>query len=162
MRNSYIAGILLIILGIITLFNPIEQLMTVSLIIGIGLVISAFNNFEGFYHLRLKRFIVLGIIDLISGVVMIFQPGITAFLIPFVVGAWLFSNGMTKICSAFWLGGAGISGWWLMLLNGIVLVIFSLAVCASPLFSAVSIMMLLSIELIVAGILIISEGRIIF
>ena len=104
----------------------------------------------------------LGIIDLIIGALMILQPGITAFVIPFVIGLWLFSNGMTKICASFWLGGAEIHGWWLMLFNGIALIIASLLVCASPLISAISIMMLLSVVLIIAGILIIIEGRIMF
>ena len=162
MKNSYIAGILLIILGIITFFYPVEQLMTVSLIIGTGFIFSAVNNFTGFRYTRLKRFIAFGIIDFISGSLMLLRPGITAFLIPFVIGLWFFSNGMTKICASFWLGGADIHGWWIMLLDGIIMVIAALLICASPLVSAVSIMILLSIVLVLAGISIIIEGRIMF
>ena len=160
--NSYIAGIILIILGILTFLYPVEQIMTAGLLIGIGFLASALNNFTGFYYFRFRRFLALGIIDLIVGSLMILQPGITAFVIPFVIGLWLFSNGMAKICAGFWLGGAKIPGWWLVLINGIALIIAALLVCVSPLISAISIMMMLSIMLIIAGILIILEGRIMF
>ncbi|MBQ3645975.1 MAG: DUF308 domain-containing protein [Synergistaceae bacterium] len=160
MKNFYITGILLIILGIITFFHPVEELLTVGLLIGVGSIISAVNNFTGFYYFRFNRFLALGIIDFIIGVLMIWQPGITAFLIPFMIGLWLFSAGMTKICTSFWLGGSKIHGWWLMLINGIALVISSLVVCVSPLLSSISIMMLLAVIFIIIGVLIIFEGRI--
>ena len=160
--NFYIKGLILILLGVLTFTYPLEAILSLGFFIGIGLVASALNNFTAFYFFRLKRFIVLGILDLIAGFVMILQPGLTAFLIPFVIGAWLFSTGLTRTCASFWLGGAKISGWWLMLINGIALIIASLFVCASPLISSISLMIILASVLIVAGVLIIIEGRIMF
>ena len=160
--NFYIKGLILILLGVLTFTYPLEAILSLGFFIGIGLVASALNNFTAFYFFRLKRFIMLGILDLIAGVVMILQPGLTAFLIPFVIGAWLFSTGIARTCASFWLGGAEVSGWWLMLINGIALIIASLLVCASPLISSISLMIILASVLIVVGVLIIIEGRIMF
>ena len=157
--NFYITGIILIFLGVLTFRYPIGALMTVGFFIGCGLAASGLNYFSGWYFFRFKRFIALGILDLVSGAVMLAQPGLTAFFMPFVIGLWLFSTGLARTCAAFWLGGAEIHGWWVMLLNGFVLIISALFVCASPLISSVSVMVLLSCVFIAAGIFSITEGH---
>ena len=156
--NFCITGIILIILGVLTFRYPVEAIMTAGFFIGCGLVASGLNYFSGWYFFKFKRFIALGLLDLIAGVIMILHPGITGFFMPFVIGAWLLSTGLARICAAFWLGGAEISGWWIMLLNGIALIIFALLICASPLISSISLMLLLACELIIEGIFTIVEG----
>ena len=164
MRNycwhCYITGAILIILGVLSFMRPVSALVSVGFFIGCGLVANGVNYFTGFYLFRLWRFIVLGLLDIAVGVVMILQPGLSAFFIPYVIALWLFSTGMTRTCTAFWLGGAKIKGWWLMLINGVALIISALLVCASPLISAISVMMILGIVLVIAGVLVIAEGRI--
>ncbi len=156
--NFCITGIILIILGVLTFRYPVEAIMTAGFFIGCGLIASGLNYFSGWYFFKFKRFIVLGLLDLITGIIMILQPGITGFLMPFVIGAWLLSTGITRMCASFWLGGAEIPGWWIMLLNGIALIIFALLICASPLMSSISLMLVLACELIIEGILTIVEG----
>ena len=156
--NSYITGIILIILGVLTFNYPVEAIMTAGFFIGCGLVASGLNYFSGWYFFKLRRFIALGLLDLIAGVIMILHPGITAFFMPFVIGLWLFSTGIARTCAAFWLGGAEIRGWWMMLLNGILLIISALLVCASPLISSISLMILLACVLVAAGVLEIVEA----
>ncbi|MBR1485725.1 MAG: DUF308 domain-containing protein [Synergistaceae bacterium] len=157
--NSYITGIILIILGALTFNYPLEAIMTAGFFIGCGLVASGLNYFSGWYFLRFNRFIFLGLLDLIAGIIMILQPGLSAFLMPFVIGLWLLATGLARICAAFWLGGAKIRGWWMMLLNGVLLVLAALFVCASPLISSISLMLVLACVLIAAGVLVILEGH---
>ena len=92
---------------------------------------------------------------------MILQPGLSAFFMPFVIGVWLFSTGITRTCAAFWLGGAKIRGWWMILLNGVMLIISAVLVCAAPLISSISLMLLLACVLIAAGVLAILEGHVV-
>ena len=160
--NFYIDGIILIILGALTLRYPLEAIMSAGFIIGVGLVASGLNYFSGFYFFRIRRFIILGLLDIIAGAVMIIQPGLTAFIIPFIIAAWLFTTGITRTCAAFWLGGAEISGWWLVLINGITLILLAVLMCVSPLSSALSVMMILACVLIASGVLVILEGCIMF
>lgn len=156
--HCYIAGIILIILGVLAMRYPVSAILSVGVFMGIGLVCSGINYFSGFYFFGLKRFILLGILDIITGIIMISQPGVTAFVIPFIVGAWLFITGLSRIGTALWLGGAKIRGWWLMLLNGIALVILAGVVSASPLMASLSVMMILAGVLIASGVLAIIEG----
>ena len=156
--NYYITGAILIILGALSLRYPIEAIMSVGVFIGIGLIMSGINYFSAYYFFGLKRFILLGLLDFIIGLYMVVQPGITAFVIPFVIGVWLLTTGLSRLGVSLWLGGAGISGWWLMLLNGIALVILAVLMCASPLTSTLSVMMILAVVLIASGVLSILEG----
>lgn len=160
--NLYITGAILILMGILSLRYPVEAMLSVGTMIGIGLCISGLNYFSGFYFFRRVSFIFLGILDLFMGILMISRPGISAFLIPFVIASWLALTGFMRIGTSMWLGGAKIKGWWLMLINGIALIFFAALMCASPLTSALSVIIVLAIELIISGILVIIEGRIIF
>lgn len=156
--NYYITGAILIILGALTFRYPLEAIMSAGFLIGLGLLCSGINYFSAYYFFGLKRFILLGFLDFIMGIYMIVQPGITAFIIPFVIGAWLLSTGLSRVGLSLWLGGAKISGWWLMLINGIILTGLAVLMCASPLNSALSVMMILAGVLIAFGILAILEG----
>ena len=156
--NYYITGAILIILGVLTLRYPLEAIMSVGMFIGIGLVASGLNYFSAFYFFGLKRFILLGLLDFVMGVYMTVQPGVTALVIPFVVGLWLLTTGISRVGLSLWLGGAKISGWWLMLINGIVLIGLAVLICVSPLTSALSVMMILAVVLIASGVLALTEG----
>ncbi|MBQ7219914.1 MAG: DUF308 domain-containing protein [Synergistaceae bacterium] len=156
--NYFITGAILIILGVLTMRYPLEAIMSAGVIIGIGLLASGLNYFSAFYFFGLKRFILLGLLDFVIGVYMIIQPGITAFVIPFVVGAWLLTTGLSRVGLSLWLGGARIPGWWLMLINGIVLIGLAVLMCAAPLSAAFSVMMILAGVLTASGILSVLEG----
>lgn len=160
--NPFITGAILIALGVLTLRYPLNAILTVGMFIGIGLVISGVNYLSGFWFFRFKRFILLGLLDILGGIYMIAQPGVTSFILPFVIGLWLFMRGISEIAMSLWLGGAKISGWWLMLINGIILIALSVLMCASPIVGTLSIMMVLACSLIASGVLAILEGIIIF
>ena len=156
--NYYITGAILIILGALTFRYPLEAIMSAGFLIGLGLLASGLNYFSAYYFFGLKRFILLGLMDFIMGVYMIIQPGVTAFIIPFVMAVWFLTTGISRVGLSLWLGGAEVSGWWLMLLNGIALICFAVLMCAAPLSTAFSVMFMLAGVLIASGILSFLEG----
>lgn len=160
--HMFITGAILIALGVLTLKYPLSAIMTVGTFIGIGLVVSGINYLSGFWFFRFKRFILLGLLDIIAGSLMIARPGITSFVLPFVIGLWLFMEGISRMGVSLWLGGAKVKGWWLMLLNGAILIALSALMCASPIVGSLSIMMVLACALIASGVLAVLEGIIMF
>ena len=156
--NYYIAAIILIALGILTLRYPIEAIMSAGFVIGIGLIVSGINYFSAYYFFGLKRFILLGFLDVFAGAYLAIQPGAAAFIMPFVIGAWLFCTGLSRIGVSLWLGGAKVPYWQLMLINGIALILMAALMCVSPLSVSLSVMIILSCVLIISGILALIEG----
>ncbi|MBQ7154269.1 MAG: DUF308 domain-containing protein [Synergistaceae bacterium] len=158
--NYIITGIILVVLGGLAMRYPVDALMTVGFFIGLGLLASGINYFSAFYFFGLKRFILLGLLDFVMGVYMIVQPGITALIIPFVIGLWFICTGFSRIGMSLWFGGAGGKGWWLMLINGIALIALGGLVFASPLNVSLSVIltMILGGSFIASGVLTVLEG----
>ncbi len=156
--NYFITGAILIVLGVLTMRYPLEAIMSAGVIIGVGLVASGLNYFSAFYFFGLKRFILLGVLDFLMGAYMIAQPGASALVIPFVMAAWLLVEGLSRVGVSLWLGGAEVSGWWLMLLNGIVMILLAGLMTAAPLNAALSVMMILAGVLVASGVLAVIEG----
>ena len=159
--NLWITGGILIAVGALMMRYPIEAILSAGIILGIGLIASGINDVSGWYFFGLRRFLVMGIIDIIAGLVMVIQPGISAFILPFVIGMWLLSEGISRTCAAFWLGGAEIPGWWFVLIGGLAMIAFAVMMFVSPLSSTFSVMMILSGVLIASGVLAIVEGFVI-
>lgn len=159
--NLWVTGGILIVLGVLMMRYPVEAILSAGLVLGVGLIVSGLNEISAWHFFGLRRFIIVGIVDIIAGLVMVIQPGISAFLIPFVIGVWLFSAGISRTCAAFWLGGAEIPGWWMLLVNGLAMIAFAVMMCVAPLSSTFSVMMILAGVLIVSGVLAVVEGFVI-
>ena len=160
--NYFITGAILIIVGVLTLRYPLEAILSAGFFIGLGLLASGLNYFSAFYFFGLKRFILLGVLDFLMGAYMIAQPGASALVIPFVMAAWLLIEGLSRVGVSLWLGGAEVSGWWLMLLNGIVMILLAGLMTAAPLNAALSVMMILAGVLIASGVLAVLEGCVMY
>ena len=160
--NYFITGAILIIVGVLTLRYPLEAILSAGFFIGLGLLASGLNYFSAFYFFGLKRFILLGVLDFLMGAYMIAQPGASALVIPFVMAAWLLIEGLSRVGVSLWLGGAEVSGWWLMLLNGIVMILLAGLMTAAPLNAALSVMMILGGVLIASGVLAVLEGCVMY
>lgn len=159
--NLWVTGGILILLGVLMLRYPVEAIMSAGMILGFGIIATGINNISGWYFFRLTRFLVAGFLDIIAGLALVFQPGLSAFLIPFVIGVWLLTAGMSRTCAGFWLGGAEIPGWWIVMIEGLAMIAFAVMVCAAPLSSTFSVMMILSGVLIASGVLAVIEGFVI-
>lgn len=156
--NFFISGGIMCLLGVLMLRFPLDAILTAGIILGFGLIASGINQISGWYFFGVRRFLLLGFIDIIAGIVMVIQPGLSAFFLPFVIGLWFLTAGLSRTCTAFWLGGAGVSGWWLALLSGLAMIAFAVLVCVSPLSSTFSVMLILSGVLIATGVLAVVEG----
>lgn len=159
--NLWVTGGILILLGVLMMRYPIEAIMSAGMILGFGIIATGINHISGWYFFRLNRFLVMGFLDIIAGLIMVIQPGISAFFIPFVIGLWFFSEGISRMCAGFWLGGAEVPGWWMLLISGIAMIAFAVLMCISPLSSTFSVMMILSGVLIASGVLAVIEGFVI-
>ena len=163
----YLTGGILILLGLWSLFYPLEALLSLAIYLGIGLCLSGVNHLLPCFSLRGEAlyprwFLFLGIMDLIVGVLMLTRIGLTAFMIPMVVAAWLCWIGLVRLVTCIRLRSLHLRGWWIMLLSSLALIACSCAMFLSPLVGWLSVVAILSSTLIAAGALNILEGRMIF
>ncbi|MBW1836587.1 MAG: DUF308 domain-containing protein [Deltaproteobacteria bacterium] len=93
-----------------------------------------------------------GILDALFGIMLLANPGITAAVIPFLIGFWAFFYGILLFVDSFGSKKAGYKNWWLELIAGILTVIFGYIIAFNPVISVLTITVLIGISLLIVGI----------
>ena len=151
-----IKGIILIILAFVIFRHPVGTLVGITFYMGIGLLltgialiiaaIAARNDMEN-WGWRLAE----GILDALIGIMLLANPGITAAVIPFLIGFWAFFNGILLFVGSFGSKKAGNGNWWLELIAGILTVIIGYGITFNPVVGIFTITTFIGISLLIVG-----------
>ena len=156
-RVLLLRGILAIVLGILALvLSPRITILFLVYLFGayafISGVVSAatalrYTNEQGWALL-----LVGGILGIVVGIVAFLWPGITAFVLLFLIAAWAIVTGIIEMVAAFTLP-LGTEREWLLGLAGLASVIFGVLLAIWPRVGLVAVVWLIGIYAIVYGIL---------
>ena len=152
-----IKGIILIILAFVVFRHPVGTLVGITFYIGMGLLltgivliiaaVAARNDIEN-WGWRLAE----GILDALIGIMLLANPGITAAVIPFLIGFWAIFYGILLLADSFGSKKSGYKNWWFELIAGILTVIFGYIIAFNPVISLLTITTLIGISLLIVGI----------
>ena len=157
-----LAGILCIALGIAVFVFPLESYVTLSILFGVlMLVIGAaqliISATSGNYLMMRGYLIVGGIIDLLIGIFLCINPGITLVALPIIMGICLLYNSFLVILFGGDLDTFRISGGAWMTVGGILMLVLSILVLLNPLsFGIEMVVVLAGIGLLMFGIMLCS------
>ncbi len=150
-------GIILIILSILVFMNPGGAILGLALYIGIAFLFAGFvilfsaisfrNQIKG-WGWRFAE----GLVDIFFGFILIYNPGLTAVVMSFMIGFWFLFYGITSLTDSFGQKDEGVSNWWVGLLWGILAIIFGFWVMFRPFAGAITIVTLMGIFFMIAGI----------
>ncbi|ACN82598.1 DUF308 domain-containing protein [Brachyspira hyodysenteriae] len=152
-----IFGILLIISGIATLFNPIETVLMLAYIIGFLTIFSGISAI--FYYFSLidksgSTLILLdGIISTICGIIIISNLQISGAFVPYMAAFFVIVRGVVAISSSIELKKFGYNQWGLSMLSGILTLIAGIILTFNPILGAVYVSVVLGLALILYGII---------
>ncbi len=157
-----IMGILMIVLGILMLLLPGVTLLTVALILGIGFLITGIFCVIAFFAERgifesSGWTLVQGILDILIGVLLLYNLKATVIAIPFIVAFWMLFSGIMRISVSIDLKKTGLKKWWVVLVNGILAFLVALIMFFSPVAGAIFVVALLGAYFIVYGIMVFVE-----
>ena len=156
-KSLPIFGVLAIIAGIATCFNPDSVLLAMALYLGIVFLAGGIGYVYSFVQTRSGAWLALGLLDIAVGLILITHLGITALSLPIILAFWALSVGVIQTAFAFEMKDAGFSSWKWTLTNGILGIAFGLLVAAHPVVGAVTISVLLGAYLILFGVLSLAE-----
>lgn len=146
-----IISLILIGCGIYVLFNPMTALVASALAAGIIFILMGFGYLFDFRQCHSYMCLAIGILDIIVGVILLANLGITAVSMPIIFGLWCLFVGITQFVAALELKEEGSSfGNWL-LAAGLVGIIFGLLIFFYPGFGAMTITFLMGSYLILYG-----------
>jgi uncharacterized membrane protein HdeD (DUF308 family) len=155
-------GILGIAFGILALVFPDVALATLALVFGAWAIISGFSHLgEGMRVAEARGrswpFAVIGILSIVAGIIAVLVPGITILGLVLLLGAWLVTQGVMEVYTA-WRIRREVSGEWIIALTGIVRTVIGLIVLAMPVIGAILTATLLAVYAIVAGVTALTLG----
>lgn len=151
---SLIAGILLIITGFILFINPIETTLalvqTISIIfilMGIVKVIRFFTD-EIF---KSGMFLIGGILDVILGVMMIYNRPASTVAFIWLIGFWQLFQGVNELVLSIDIKRLGFKRWWLGIIAGIIGIIFGFMLINDLMLSTIYISVSLGVSMFMFG-----------
>lgn len=152
-----ILGIIQVVLGIWVSFKPKASFLTLSFLLSIalqvyGLVEAVFalinrNRFSGW-----GWYLATGLLTLAIGVLIMRFPGLTALTFAILVGIWLGMYGIRSIMLSLDLRRYQRKNWGLLLVLGIILLVLTFIIIGNPFFGGISLVVLTSIALLMAGV----------
>ena len=156
-----IIGIALVVLGALAIYSPQISGMTISVIVGILLILSGIAR-TTFAWLAIGwgpavlRF-AMGVISIIAGAYMIVQPGVGSQALAIVLMIYLFADGITTILVAARVPPAG-GGVWLLVSGLASIVIGVLMWLKWPVSGELAIGILIGVKLLLDGVALVGVG----
>jgi len=154
-------GILMIILGLLSLFSPMSAGISVALIAGAVLAIAGFSQLflafkAGSFGEGLVVFL-LGLLGLLAGLWMLFQPGVALASLTLILAGYFVIAGIVQAFGAFDVKPD--KGWGWLLFSGIVSVLLGILIWSQFPFSGFwAIGVLVGVQLMMTGITLLSLG----
>ncbi len=157
---NIIIEVLLAIFGIVMVFNPNFSANIIGTIVGVlllflalSLAISYFTR-EGakLYSLNLIFAIVTGVL---AGI-LLFYPNRLLRFVTICIGIYLLISGGNKLNYAFWLKKGSLEGYFMVLINAIILLVLGIVLIVNP-FSYVQIAQVIGAFLIISSALKLSD-----
>lgn len=155
-KNWYlvlIRGLIMLLLAYLIFQSPAGALVTYALYIGIGFIITGLFEVFGGVASRKENdnwgwTVFGGIIDIVVGYVLLAHPGLTAAMIPFIIGFWGSFYGFFLVIDSFATKG----NFAIKFISGLLLILLSGVLMFNPLAAGMSIAVWVAIMLVVAGI----------
>lgn len=153
---SLILGILFFGVGILLLFTPIQSYIALSVVFSVTMFVSGI--FEIGFALSNKKnlpswgwYLVSGIIDLVLGLYLMYYPGLSMAVLPFVVAFWILFRGITSFGYALDLKRNKSKAWGWYMIFGILSVLCAMIILWYPLVGALSVVYIVSFAFMFIG-----------
>lgn len=159
MKNIWMLafGLLMILCGFYALLHPGVALMTLALYLGIAATCTGIVYIMTFPKIRSYWALATGILNVLIGVLLIGNLGITTAILPFIFGFWVTVVGFGQMMLGFQLKDLDITTWGWRVTSGLLGVVLGTIMLINPVLSAVTMATLLGVALLFYGALDIGE-----
>lgn len=118
-----ITGAMLVALGIICILNPGATILSASIVMGILICVSGISTIATWSRMRAfmpsGSLLLSGILEVILGIIFLYNNVIVAAALPFVFACWMLIEGIILSIRSFDFKQINFTYWWVILLIGI-------------------------------------------
>ena len=134
---SLIVGLVAVVVGFIVVLNPAESYYSIAIWFGVVVLLSgAFGIVQASssnnYLVRRGWFVIASVIDIIIGVLLLFNVLLSAAILPILLGIWLLYRGLILVMQGVDIRGYGVgdAGW--VIFGGVLIIAISIAILLLP------------------------------
>ena len=149
---NLVAGIVMLILGLVIWFNPFGTMLALAAYIGIGFMLAGVFYVMASLDIKSGWYLLVGVLDLLVGLILLFNLGVTAASLPVILALWCLTVGVVQIIGVFEIKKYGLPWGWSAIM-GAAGVIFGLIILAYPMVGAVTISTVTGLYAVMFGIL---------
>lgn len=152
-----IVGLAVCVIGVLIFVYPARSYMTMAVVFAILMIISGIMQLVAAFtekYLPGRGWLAaLGAIELIVGVILLVNPGVSALALPFVLGFWLLFRGINLISIASEMRALKISGTGWTIALAVLLIICSLVILFNPIiYGAPAVIAVMGVAILVSGV----------
>ena len=152
-----LAGLALVVFGVLVIKNPGATMGSISVAIGIALLVSGCATFAGWMSVgRLlpgrHLWFFSALAQIILGISVLCSPVSLALVLPLLFAFWLLYEGVSLALEAFDFKRVGFNNWWIVLGLGILVGSLGIYGLYNPEASAATISWLVGLSIIFDGI----------
>jgi uncharacterized membrane protein HdeD (DUF308 family) len=147
-------ALLFFIAGFLTFRYPIESYLTLGIIFGVTMLLTGIIEFV--YVLSNRKTngwgwrLFAAIVDLILGIILVLNIGLSMAVLPFIVGFWFLFRGITLLSFSGIIRDTGSTAW--MIIGSILLIFVALLIMINPVIGALTIITWTGIGFLAAGV----------
>ncbi len=151
-----IAGILLVVLGVLCISRPAATLFTTAWLIGLFTLFAGVSKLM--FTLRTQAFLpnsgtraLSAILEIIIGIIFLANNVFLAFSLPVIFAMWITIESVIIVVNSFDYKRVGFPGWWGILLLGICGVVLGILGLRNPDVTAATLSTLIGLGVIAMG-----------
>ena len=155
--TSLLLGIVYIIVALWLMFSPVSTYVALSIIFSVSMLISGI--LEIIFSLSNRKgvpswgwYLASGIIDLILGIYLMANIGLSMAVLPFIVAFWLMFRGFASTGYAMDLKRYGTRNWGWYMAFGVLAILCSIGIIWQPGLGALSLVYMIAYTLLIIGI----------
>lgn len=156
-KGLIFSSIFMIIAGVLVWFYPDTALLAAALYLGTMFIIGGGGYLADFYFLRSGWLLAVGLLNIIIGVVLILNLGITAASLPVLLAVWILCIGVIQIAFGIDAKSGEDPAWKWILIAGFLGIIFALLILGYPMIGVFAISTMLGLYFFLYGCLGIAE-----
>ena len=154
---SLLLGLLYILIAICLMFTPLASYVALSVLFSVSMFVS--GTLEILFAVTNRKnisswgwYLASGIIDLILGIYLMANIGLSMAVLPFIVAFWLMFRGFASTGYAMDLKRYGTRNWGWYMAFGVLAILCSIGIIWQPGLGALSLVYMIAYTLLIIGI----------
>ena len=151
-----VAGIIMLVLGIMVWTNPLSSLFAIAIYIGAALFILGCGYVASAFSASSPWYILVGLLDIFLGLIFLTNLGLTVQTLPIFFALWFLVTGIMQVYGSYESYKLDLPWGW-SVFSGILGIIISFVILGNQTFGEVALVIVVGLYLVAYGLISIGE-----